>query len=360
MAKFKRVQYLLGFVGSIFFLVGCATTKNGGASGSKGVEEREEAGDRGQSSKSREVGGSDKVSSNAKSIPTPQSSVTYMVTTFSNEETFAGQVYQPRVEDVLRELEQTYRERNDDGGALISYLVFRRISGVSRDFQSVLEKRGSTASSKDPWILLECSYTALLRRDFGMAQFLLDSAESVGRGKAKVAAAVLHARGLMFYLQKKTVLAMAAFREGAKLSYEPSIMTLTMFALKTGDHSGALAQLSKIKDRANDDLNVKAALGIAYRQAGKPDEAIPYLNAVVKARPNDRRALWNAALAASEIPSKRKEAIALLQKYSSSPGALVDIDYKARELLSSLQAKEDALRTEEIKDKAASGQRKSE
>lgn len=328
---------------------GCASTN-----GNSQDKQQAASADNGKSARSKQSS-NDKNSASApaaKSAASPQTGVGFVTTTFANEETFAGQLQQPRLEDVLRELEQGIRERNDDGGILISYLVFRRLSGSSRDFLSVLEKRGSTASSRDPWILIECAYTALLRRDFGMVQYLLDTAEAIGRGKDKVAAGVLHARGLMFYTQKKTVLAMAAFREAAKQNYEPAILTLTFFSLRAGDHEGALSQLNKLKDSANNNLNVKAALGIAHRLAGKPDEAIEYLKAVQRARPNDRRALWNLALATSQIPAKRKEAIALFEKYNESPGANVELDARARGLLGKLQNLEEAARAEAAKAKA--------
>jgi tetratricopeptide (TPR) repeat protein len=281
------------------------------------------------------------------------SSVGFSVTTLTNEESFAGRIPQPKIEDLLRDLEQAIRERNDDGGAFISYLVFRRLSGSSRDFASVLERRGSTASSKDPWILIECSYAALLQRNYGMVQYLLDTAETVGKGKAKVAAAVLHARGLMFYVEKKIVQAMAAFRDSAQQGYEPAILTLTLFALKAGDHEGALGNLSRLKDSGTGNLNVRAALGIAHRLAGKPDEAVEHLRAVQRARPNDRRLVWNLALALGQLPAKRKEAISLLERYNDLPGSNVDIDARARALLSKLQNQEEAARAEAAKGKAA-------
>jgi len=328
------------FVTGVFS--GCKSTESPIEQESAESDQPDENASKSRSAKSKGAAAGEKSSSPPviKNSPSPQSSVEYATTTLSNEDTFAGQIPQPKLEDLLRDLEQAYRERNDDGGALISYLVFRRLYGNSRDFLSVLEKRGSTASSRDPWILLECSYTALLRNDYGMAQYLLDSAEAVGKGKSKVNAAVLHARGLMFYMQKKVVLAMATFREAAKLSYEPAILTLSFFALRAGDHEGALIQLNKLKDSASSNINVKAALGIAYRQAGKTEEALEYLNAVVRARPNDKRALWNAALAMSEAPSKRKSAIAALEKYNSMPGSLFDFDSKVRNLLSKLETQE--------------------
>jgi tetratricopeptide (TPR) repeat protein len=275
-------------------------------------------------------------------------SITYAMTTLANEDSFVGQLPQPKLEDVLRDLESELQKDSDDGSALISYLVFRRLSGSSRDFLSVLARRGSTASSQDPWILIECSYAALLRNDLGMAQFLLDSAGQVGRGNAKVSGAVLHARGLMFYRQRKIVLAMAAFREAAKLNYEPAMLTLSFFALKVGDSAGALVQLNKLKGMVGDNINVQAALGIAYRQAGKSEEAAEALSRVLKSRPNDRRLIWNTSLAYADIPEKRKEAIALLERYSSAPGGLFEIDGKAQSLLSRLRAQ-----AEEERNKAA-------
>ncbi|MEY3902114.1 MAG: hypothetical protein RL189_1420, partial [Pseudomonadota bacterium] len=159
---------------------GCASTASNTAD-----KQQAASGDNGKSARSKQSASEKNTAAApaAKSAATPQSGVGFVTTTFANDETFAGQLQQPRLEDVLRELEQGFRERNDDGGILISYLVFRRLSGSSRDFLSVLEKRGSTASSRDPWILIECAYTALLRRDFGMVQYLLDTAEAVGRGK---------------------------------------------------------------------------------------------------------------------------------------------------------------------------------
>jgi tetratricopeptide (TPR) repeat protein len=342
MRDFYSTLLILTSVFAAGVFSGCKSTESPVSQESAESAQPDENASKSRSAKSKGAAAGEKSSSPpvVKNSPSPQSTVEYATTTLSNEDTFAGQIPQPKLEDVLRDMEQAYRERNDDGGALISYLVFRRLYGNSRDFLSVLEKRGSTASSRDPWILLECSYTALLRNDYGMAQYLLDSAEAVGKGKSKVNAAVLHARGLMFYMQKKVVLAMATFREAAKLSYEPAILTLSFFALKAGDHDGALIQLNKLKDSASGNINVKAALGIAYRQAGKPDEALEYLNAVVRARPNDKRVLWNAALAMSEVPSKRKSAIATLEKYNSMPGSLLDVDSKVRNLLSKLETQE--------------------
>lgn len=280
-------------------------------------------------------------------------SVTYVMTTLANEDSFFGQLPQPKLEDVMRDLEAVLQKSSDDGAALISYLVFRRLSGASLDFLSVLSRRGSADASQDPWILIECSYSALLRNDFGMAQFLLDSASQQGKGNSKVLGAVLHARGLMFYRQRKTVLAMAAFREAAKLNYEPAMLTLSFFALRVGDAQGALVQLNKLNNMVSDDVNVLAALGIANRQAGKSDEAIAALNRVLKIQPSDKRVLWNTALAYADVPSKRKEAIALLERYSAAPGGLFEVDSKAQSLLRRLREQVDEERSKSAS--AASG-----
>jgi tetratricopeptide (TPR) repeat protein len=337
---------------------GCATSKSSDAAGgARDTAVEENAGKPKSKSQSTEK---PSVTAIAKSPAYQASPATFITTTLANEDTFSGQIPQPKLEDVLRELERVVVEHNDDGGALISYLVFRRLAGTSRDFQTVLEKRGSTASAKDPWILIECSYTALLRKDYGMVQYLLDSAEAVGKGKENVAAAVLHARGLLFYNEKKTVLAMAAFREAAKQNYEPSILTLTFFALRTGDHEGALAQLSRLKDSATGNLNVKAALGVAHRQAGKAQEAVEYLRSVHRARPADKRLMWNLALAMSAIPGKRKDAIMLLEKYNEAPGSIFDVDTRARTLLSKLQSLEEAARVESAKGSSGSPGQKAE
>ncbi|MFZ9519111.1 MAG: tetratricopeptide repeat protein [Silvanigrellaceae bacterium] len=346
----NRSLFLTSIV-AVGLMAGCASTPPSSESASSSEPAESPASKNGKS----KAAASEKTSPAAPAAAKPtgqQSSVSFAITTLANEETFAGQIPQPKLEDVLRELEQAVRERNDDGGALISYLVFRRMSGASRDFLSVLEKRGSTASSRDPWILIECAYTALLRRDFGMVQYLLDTADAVGKGKDKVAAAVLHARGVMFYIEKKTVLAMAAFREAAKQNYEPSALTLALLAIRTGDHEGALGQLNRLKDSASRNLNVKAALGIAYRQAGKAEEALEYLRAVQKAKPGDKRLLWNVALAMGSIPARRKEAIGLLEKYNEAPGSNFEIDTRARNFLSKLQSQEEAARAEAAKAKA--------
>lgn len=350
----RNLSTLTLLLSTVFALssAGCESASTSSKKSSAALEEDQTEGSSASQRKAKETseaeGEKPAGKGEAKSV---QSSVTFVTTTLSNEETFLGQLPQNKLSDLLRDLGQAFYENNDDGGALISFLVFRRLSGTSRDFQQILERRSSLSSARDPWILIECAYTAMLRNDLGMVQYLLDTAESVGKGKNKVPAAVLHARGLLNLKQKKTVLAMAAFRESAKLSYEPAILTLAFYALKVGDHEGALNQLNKIKDSAGGNINVKAALGIAYRQAGRADEALQYLNGVLRYRPNDKGILWNVALALADIPEKRREAISTLEKYIASPGGLFEIDTKARNLLSKLSSLEEEA-------KAAAGREK--
>ncbi|MEY4065635.1 MAG: hypothetical protein RIR26_1843 [Pseudomonadota bacterium] len=337
-------------------LTGCESTSSSNK-GSADLDEGEEVSAPSSERKAKESATVDSEKpTTSSSSKAAQSPVVFVTTTLSNEETFLGQIPQTKLSDLLRDMGQAFYEHNDDGGALISFLVFRRLSGTSRDFQQILERRSSLASARDPWILIECAYTSLLRNDFGMAQYLLDTAESVGKGKSMVPAAVLHARGLLYLKQKKTVLAMAAFRESAKLSYEPAILTLAFSAIKIGDHAGALNQLNKIKDSAGGNLNVRAALGIAYRQAGKAEEALQYLNGVLRFRPEDKGILWNIALALADIPEKRREAIAILEKYVASPGGLLDIDTKARNLLSKLSSLEEEAKASASREKAGGAQ----
>lgn len=345
--KINRALVLFPLLFSLFAMSGCESTGGKSSPSVSAQEDDEDDGEETAQSSTRQS----KSQNGSKSSQTSRKkgAVVYAMTTLANEDSFFGQLPQPNLEDVMRDLEAELQKESDDGAALISYLVFRRLSGGSRDFLSVLGKKGTAATSRDPWILIECSYAALLRNDIGMALFLLDSASQFGKGNSKVSGAVLHTRGLIFYRQRKTVLAMTAFRSAAQLNYEPAMLTLAFFALKVGDADGALAQLSKLKGLAGDDLNVQAALGVAYRQAGKSDEAIDALNRVLKVRPNDKRVLWNTALAHADVPAKRKEAIALLDRYSAAPGGLFEIDNKAQSLLSRLRAQE-----EEERNKAAS------
>ena len=351
--KVRSIFTLLLLSSTLPVLNSCESTGGKTTPSAAAQDDEDEEGDEGDEGDEGEQSGSKQSRAQSSNKNTPSSrkkgAVSYALTTLANEDSFFGQLPQPKLEDIMRDLESELQKDSDDGAALISYLVFRRLSGGSRDFLSVLSKRGTTASAEDPWLLIECSYAALLRNDIGMAQFLLDTAGQYGKGNSKISGAILHARGLMFYKQRKTVLAMTAFREAAQLNYEPAMLTLSFFALKMGDAEGALDQLTKLKSNMSDDLNVQAALGIAYRQAGKPDEAIAALNRVLKSRSNDKRVLWNAALAHADIPSKRKEAIELLVRYESAPGGLFEVDNKAQKLLSRLRAQE-----EEERNKAAS------
>ncbi|MEY2987596.1 MAG: hypothetical protein RJB13_1117 [Pseudomonadota bacterium] len=243
--KVTSVFALLILVGSLPFLNSCESTGGKDAPSAVAQDEGEEDEEEGDLATSKQSQGQSSNKSAAESRK--RGSVKYAMTTLANEDSFFGQLPQPKLEDVMRDLEGELQKDADDGAALISYLVFRRLSGGSRDFLSVLGKRGTTESAKDPWLLIECSYAALLRNDIGMAQFLLDSAGQFAKGNSKISGAILHARGLMYYRQRKTVLAMTAFREAAQSNYEPAMLTLAFFALKVGDAEGAFIQLNKLK-----------------------------------------------------------------------------------------------------------------
>jgi tetratricopeptide (TPR) repeat protein len=126
--------------------------------------------------------------------------------------------------------------------------------------------------------------------------------------------------------------------KAARANYVPALITLGFLALRSGDYLGAERNFRIATASAGENLNAKMGLGIALRVRGKADEAVPLLAQIYKQKSQDRRVAWNYALALSEIPSRRKEAVDLLGKYFQLPGSLGDVDGKANALLQKLQA----------------------
>jgi hypothetical protein len=178
----------------------------------------------------------------------------------------------------------------------------------------------------------------MTRREYSLTEYLLGKADRFSAGDAQVKAAVAHAWGVRYMVDRKQSQGIYEMNKAARANYVPALITLGFLALRSGDYLGAERNFRIATASAGENLNAKMGLGIALRVRGKADEAVPLLAQIYKQKSQDRRVAWNYALALSEIPSRRKEAVDLLGKYFQLPGSLGDVDGKANALLQKLQA----------------------
>lgn len=277
----------------------------------------------------------------AKPAPEEESfgSARNVTTVLSNADSaFENSVPDGVLSDVLMAMEQSAAKKSKDLGFLVTYLGLARLQGRNFDLQRKLEERIGPMGARNPWFLLEASYVALLRKNYALAEYLLDKAEKLANSDKAAKLAVKHALAVRYLIVGKIQTAVNEMRkvntEGAFL---PTSLTLGFLALRAGDFNGADGVFRAAASNFGDNVNVKIGLAASARGRGQPQEAVSLLKPLYESNSQDRRYAWNYALALADNPASKEEAIALLKRYFQLPGSLPEADSKANALLAKLQ-----------------------
>ena len=262
----------------------------------------------------------------------------FVITTLTPASVVQGSIGTQLLSDAILEIEEVVRKDPDDVPMVVTFLALLRMAGNGGDIQKNLSRAAGTMGAKNPWFLIETAYGALTRKEYALVEYLLGKADRFASGDAQVKAAVAHAWGVRYMVDRKQSQGIYEMNKAARANYLPALITLGFLGLRSGDYIGAERNFRIAMASAGGNLNAKMGLGIALRVRGKAEEAEPLLGQVYKARGSDRRVAWNYALALSEIPARKKDAMDVLSKYFQLPGSLGDVDSKADALLQKLQA----------------------
>jgi tetratricopeptide (TPR) repeat protein len=268
----------------------------------------------------------------------PKGEQKFVTTTLTPAQTFQKPLVGNDLTSAIMEVEESVRKAPDDVPMVVTYLALLRLAGNGGDVQKSLAKSAGAKGAKSPWFLLESGYGALTRREFALADYLFGKADRFSSGDALVKAAVNHAFGIRLMMIGRQADGIYEIRKAASANFGPALVTLGYLGLRSGDYAGAERNFRAALASDGESFNAKMGLGISLRVRGRADEAYPLIAQVLKQRPNDRRVHWDYALALSEAPGKKAEAVELLSKYFQLPGSLGDIDAKANALYQKLQA----------------------
>jgi tetratricopeptide (TPR) repeat protein len=259
----------------------------------------------------------------------------YVVTNLAPSSGIQGSVGNQVVSEAIVGFEELLRRAPENSSVVTTFLALTRLGGQGSDVYRTLGKAAGSAGNKNPWMFIEAAYGAALRKEFGLVEYLLGKASKVAGGDANAKAAISHAYGIRYLLDKRQADAIFEMRKAT--NHLPSLLTLGFMGLKAGDYVGAERQFRLALALDENNLNSKIGLAAALRAKGRADEALPLILQVMKARKDDRRAVWNYALTLSEVPGRSAEAVSELTRYFQLAGSLGDIDTKANNLMQKLQ-----------------------
>lgn len=299
------------------------------------------ADDGGDEGSEREVRKASRSSDDEDGRGQPKGNTKQMTVTLANQPSFQGSIPNQILTDTLVSMEELVRKNSKDIDILVTYLGLLRMHGQGGQiYESVLQKAGAVGA-KNSWFLLEAGYSALVRKDFAMAEYLFGKADKSGKGVPAVEGAVRHATGLSLLMQGRVQQAIFEMRRaaGANDPHLPAVLTLGFMALRYGDYTGAERYFRVAMSVAAENANSRIGLAATLRATGKAGDAASLLQGVYAKNKDDRRVAWNYALTLSQISGKEKEALAILDKYFQLPGSVPEIDSKATELANRLQSK---------------------
>lgn len=273
--------------------------------------------------------------------PRSTGSIKNVTTTLNNEPGLEGSLAESILSEAIINLDELTKKEPDNVPLHVTYLSFLRMYGQNHSLYDSVERKIGLLAFKNVWFELESAYSAMKRKEFSRADYLLEKAEKNAGTDPLLLNAALHARALRQLLTGKIREGVLLMRRSAKGSqaYYPSLLTLGFIQLRAGDIIGAEEIFRSAIAIMPDSAYATIGLAASLRAKGKGDEAVSILRSLYKLRANDRRIAYNFALALSEsIGNGPKEALEIMKKYFQLPGMYAEIDSKANDLFNKLQA----------------------
>ena len=263
--------------------------------------------------------------------------ISTVTTTLSNEDVIEGSLSSSLLSQLALQLDDFSRKDSENVSLMITYLGVLRLYGQNPQLYQSLVSRTGPYGAKNFWFLLESSFGALKRKEYGLAEYLFGKAEKLAKEPAE-RQALAHAEGVRLLLLNKNQSAVVKLREATRgdSAYLPATLTLGFMALRYGDFDGAERNFRLAAAVNPNGANARLGLACALRMKGKNDEAREALLPLTKTRPREKRVLWNYALILADVPATQQEAIAILKSYQESPQPMPELDGKAQALLSRL------------------------
>jgi predicted Zn-dependent protease len=313
-------------------LASCATTDKTDASLSSGAEE---AGKKTQSSSS-----ATKETLVIKESPSKVSGTArFVTTTLVNDGNIEGNVPSSVLSDAIPALEELLRKDPNNAQLATTYIGLLRMYNQNHSLQESTMNRSGAAGAQNAWFLLEAAYSAMARKDFSMADYLLGRAQKVAKDNPVARVAIQHATGVRLYLDDKPQAGLYEIKKAATggTPFLPSLLTIGYSALRTGDYKTAEQMFSNAANLAPNSIAVRLGSAAAMRVQGRAGDAIPLLATLSRSHPSDKRIIWNYALALSEgDAAQQKQALDVLSKTLQLPGA-PELDTRIQTLLTKLQ-----------------------
>jgi tetratricopeptide (TPR) repeat protein len=265
----------------------------------------------------------------------------FVVTALTGDGNSEGNIPESILSQTLMSLEELARKEPNNVPLNVTYMGLLRLYGRNPNLLSEVEQRAGAAGSKNAWYLIEASYAAMTRKEFSMAEFMLNKAQKASRDLPLARTTIQHATGVRLFLEGKEAQGMAEMKKAAlsEPPFLPAVITIGFHALRTGDYKNA-EKMFRSASRVNpNSMMNRLGLAAALRVQGKTDDAIPILAPLQKQFPDDRRILWNYCLTLSDgNEAQQKNAMDLLGRLFQLPSAgTPEIDAKATTLLTKLQ-----------------------
>jgi hypothetical protein len=214
----------------------------------------------------------------------------------------------------------------------VTYLSASRLSRQPID-QKTFQKIALAGGSQSPWFLLEYAYTAILKKDFLLADYIIGKAKKNAKDE-NAQNACSHALGLKLISEGETYLGVIELQRAK--SYFPSLLTLGFMAVRSGDGASGERYLRTALSQG-ENLLVRVGLASALRLQGKATEAQETLTPVYKAKEKDKRVVWNYGLILSQNSATSAEAKTTLEKYYSLSGSTPELDSYVQKTLNQLK-----------------------
>ncbi len=266
-------------------------------------------------------------------------SARFVTTTLVNDGSIEGNVPSSILSNAIPAIEELLRKDANNAQLATTYLGLVRMYNQNTSLQESTINRSGAAGAQNAWFLLEAAYSAMVRKDFAMADYLLGRAQKVAKDNPIARVAIQPATGVRLYLDDKPQAGLFEIKKAAagETPFLPALLTVGYAALRTGDYKTAEKMFSNAANIAPGSIAVRLGSATTMRMLGRAEDAIPLLATLSRAHPSDKRIIWNYALALSEgDAAQQKQALDALGKTLQLPGA-PELDARINTLLTKLQ-----------------------